>query len=101
MFRNMRLLGDIFNLFPLLGSRHLMCDFQNGKIQLDCRLGRFCREVVADERGQLMSRLRQLGRLFRAPVLQRLPGLHILHHRPNLGVSFDDGQRRLNRSRTQ
>lgn len=63
MFRNMRLLGDIFNLFPLLGSRHLLCDFQNGKIQLDCRLGRFCREVVADERGQLMSRLRQLGRL--------------------------------------
>lgn len=67
MFRNMRLLGDIFNLFPLLGPRHLLCDFQNGKIQLDCRLGRFCREVVADERGQLMSRLRQLGRLFRAP----------------------------------
>ena len=40
-----------------------MGDLQDGEVQFDGRLGRVSREIVTDERGQLMPRLSQLGRL--------------------------------------
>lgn len=48
--------------FPLLGSRHLMRDLEDSEVQLDCRLCRFGREIVADERREFVSGFRQLRR---------------------------------------
>ena len=81
-------------LHLLLAPRHFVRDLQNGEVQLDGRLSRGGREIVADERGQLVPRLRELGRLFDRSVLQRLQRLHLAHHRANLRIGLDNRQRR-------
>lgn len=46
-----------------------MRDFQDGKIELNSRLGRGRREIVTYDRGELVTSLCELGRLFDRTVL--------------------------------
>ena len=71
-----------------------MGDLQDGEVEFDRRLCRIGREIVADERSQIVPRLHELGRLFDGTVLQRLQRLHVTHHRANLRIGLDDRKRR-------
>ena len=86
-------LGSLLFLLP--APCHLVGDLQDGEIQLDRRLGRLGGEVVANQRGQPMSGLRELRSLFRAAVLQVLEGLHLTYHGTHLRVGLDNGERGL------
>ena len=81
--------------FTLLGSCYLMRDLEDSKIQLDCRLCRFCGKIVAYEFRQLVPGFRQLRRLLCAPVFQCLQGFHIPHHRTQLSVCVDYRSKRV------